>query len=115
MDITINNNKVIANGTVVSQNDEEILFSFCREVNVKIKFKSGKGNDDRRVDWSVEEGTILVGTFVGFGADQGGVSNRTPIKIGTLNKQEFYINYTLQYIGTPENHTRVFNYSFFVR
>lgn len=113
MEVKVDNHEVIAHGTIVSQGEEVIFFGFSEKVNLRFEFAPTDEKEGQRIAWRIENETTLVGRLSGFDATPGPITNRKPIEVGILNGKKLFLNFALNYIGTSENHTRVFHYTFY--
>lgn len=94
--------KIIDSGSVISFNDEqiEIGFSVPGIENPRLLFSFNNDDEkDARVEFElIEDNSVLLLKLFNFNnsLDRG---NRAPIRIGTTNEKELYLNYRVNKIG----------------
>ena len=106
--------RIIDSGSVVVQGDAEVRCSVAPRINVHFAF----ANDDQpSPHWTSEllNPETLRYTLVNFGSPTNNAgSNSVPLRIGTLQGRDLFVNFSCQYIGDVTRHTRIFSYTFFI-
>lgn len=121
MEITIGNQgeppsgRVIDSGSVVVLGDAEVRCRVAPRINVYFAFT----NDNQpSPHWTFEllNSETLRFTLVNFGSPTNNAgSNSVPVRIGTLQGRDLFVNFSCQCIGDVTRHARVFSYTFFIR
>jgi len=108
MEIFIDGKEVIASGAVIAYLNELIEFKLGANVEANIKFISDKDVIGSNVKAELTQIGIILLNFINFD-DPLGISNGTPIPLGTLKGRRIYFEYVVYGLGQDKK--KLLNYT----